>query len=73
MVRDINKAIEEHYRYMKNHKGNGDFYASDIEQVLKRATRADGSIDTINAIGDAFYAGFSVGYRIAKREARGEH
>lgn len=67
MKRSIAKAVADHHSYMEKHNGSGDIYPSDIAQLLELSTRADGSIDFYNAIGDAFYAGFSVGYRTAKR------
>ena len=70
MNRDIQKAINTHRSYIKKWGGAGDFYPSDVMQIIQGATRKDGQLDHIDAIFNALYAGFTIGYRTAKREAK---
>ena len=50
--------------------GGGDFYPSDVNQIIQGATQRDGTLDPIDAIFNALYAGFTIGYRTAKRETK---
>lgn len=66
MGRDIQKAVDEYSR-----KGFDVLCASDYEQILTIAQAGNNLSNTLfRAIGIAFKAGHTVGYRTALRKAR---
>lgn len=67
-MRDLRKSIEEYQKKFYN-SNSGCFYASDIEQIAQLATDS-GRVDLYEAISSALQAGFMVGYRYGKKEAR---
>ena len=70
MKRSITKALEEYKRITKSATTGGVFYYSDIEQIRDSAINPRGEVDIALAIGNALEAGYAIGYRTAKREAR---
>ena len=70
MKRSITKALKEYERITKCATTGGAFYYSDIEQVRDSAITPRGEVDIVLAIGNALEAGYAIGYRKAKREAR---
>ena len=71
MKRDLEKSIEAYKKRFYNATGNaGAFFASDVEQIKDLATTEDGEVSLFDAIGNALEAGFMIGYRYAKNEAR---
>ena len=69
MKRDLQKAIEEYKtKYYHRTDSKGAFYVGDIKQI-KEISKANNPNETlINAIENALYAGYMIGYRTAKRE-----
>jgi len=64
-TRSIEKAISDYKRFAENKGGNtAAFYASDINQIYKRAN------NPFDWICDALEAGFMIGYRTAKRHEK---
>ena len=72
MKRSMEKAIEEYNRTRQNATGaTGAFYYSDIQQIkeIAQSHNEDLYTDLLDgAILAALQAGFSVGYRTAKRQ-----
>lgn len=64
-MRDIPKAIGDYERITE---GQDKFFLTDIAQIYDLAEDPKtGKADTCRAIGKALQAGFTVGYRYAKR------
>ena len=71
MPRDLQKTINEYKRKYYNRKDSkGAFYASDIRQIMDISFEESKSPaeSRIDAISNALYAGFIIGYKAAKRE-----
>lgn len=71
MKRDLQKAIQEYEKRFYHRTDNkGAFYAGDVRQILDMS-KSDTTGGTLyNAIENALYAGYMIGYRTAKREGR---
>ena len=70
-MRDIPKAIEDYNRLRAGQEDK--FFLTDITQIYDLAKDPEtGKVDTFTAIGRALEAGFTVGYRYAKRGKRGK-
>ena len=71
MNRDIKKAIREYMQltdYRKS-KTRGAFYTDDVKQIIELST-TDGRTSTADAVLNALQAGFTIGYRTARSDAR---
>ena len=71
MARDIRKAVAEYAELTDNGKKHGRFYLADGEQLINMAT-INGRVDLYRVITLALEAGYSIGYRTAKRHAKQE-
>lgn len=71
MARDIRKAVAEYVILTDHGKKHGTFYISDGEQIIDMATR-NGHIDLHTVITLALEAGYTIGYRTAKRHSKGD-
>lgn len=69
MKRDLQKAVAEYKtKYYRRMDNKGAFYAGDVNQILNMS-KSDTTSETLyNAIENALYAGYMIGYRTAKRE-----
>lgn len=64
-------AAEYNRKFTNNKYGKGAFYASDFYEIKELAEKSGGYYNTLyTAIDLAITAGFMIGYRSAKREAK---
>ena len=69
-MRNINKAIEDYNKKFGSGSAEGAFYCTDVEQIRQTAEGAQlGDRDYI-LITNALRAGFMVGYRKGKADAK---
>ncbi len=65
MKRDLQKYVEEYKsKFYGLRTGKGAIYGSDIDQIFKMVS------NDFDRIGYALEAGFIIGYRLGKKEAR---
>ena len=66
------KTITDYRRYIKR-TGRGRIYFDDLNDIYEMNKNTNsGQLSIFGAIGDALEVGFMIGYRCAKREARGQ-
>ena len=69
-MRDIKKNIEEYNKKFGGNTGNGAFYATDLMQIKETAEGERRGDREFVLISNALRAGFMIGYRKGKADAR---
>lgn len=69
-MRNINKAIEDYKKNFGGAGSNGAFYATDVQQIRDTARGELWNDREFTLISNALQAGFMIGYRKGKADAR---
>lgn len=69
-MRNMEKAISDYQAKFGGNSGNGAFYTTDVRQIYDMAEGADLGDRDFMLISNALQAGFMVGYRKGKADAK---
>ena len=69
-VRNMEKVLEEYKQFTSIHKNKGYFFFDEVLQIKKLVSHSMIENRFYEAIGTALEAGYMIGYRTAKRDAR---
>ena len=64
----ITNAVYDYQQFI-DRTGRGAFRWNDLKQLMDMSSK-DGSVNVYDLMSNSLYAGFMIGYRCAKREAR---
>lgn len=69
-MRNMEKAINDYQKQFSGNSGNGAFYTTDVKQIYDMAEGAALGDRDFMLISNALQAGFMVGYRKGKADAK---
>lgn len=69
-MRNMEKAINDYQKQFSGNSGSGAFYTTDVKQIYDMAEGADLGDRDFMLISNALQAGFMIGYRKGKADAK---